>query len=40
MSRLNINRPKKKSKIGIVLYNHINNNKRGYFIISILFFIS
>ena len=39
MSRLNINRSKRKSKIGIVLYNHILNNKRGYFIISILFFI-
>ena len=39
MSRLNINRRNRKSKIGIVLYNHIINNKREYFIISILFFI-
>ena len=39
MSRLNINRRNRKSKIGIVLYNHIINNKRGYFIVSILFFI-
>lgn len=39
MSRLNINKSKRKSKIGNVLYNHIINNKRGYFIISILFFI-
>ena len=39
MSRLNINKSQKKSKIGIVLYNHIINNKRGYFIVSILFFI-
>lgn len=39
MSRLNINRLKKKTKIGTILYNHINNNKRGYFIVSILFFI-
>ena len=39
MLKLNINRLKRKSKIGNVLYNHIINNKRGYFIISILFFI-
>lgn len=39
MSRLNINKLKKKSKIGAILYNHINNNKREYFIVSILFFI-
>ena len=39
MSRLNINKSKRKSKIGIILYNHIINNKRGYFIVSILFFI-
>ena len=39
MSRLNINKSKRKSKIGIVLYNHIINNKSGYFIVSILFFI-
>lgn len=39
MSRLNLNKQKRKSKIGTVLYNHIKNNKRGYFIISILFFI-
>ena len=39
MSRLNINKSKRKSKIGIIIYNHIINNKRGYFIISILFFI-
>ena len=29
----------KKSKIGAILYNHILNNKRGYFIVTILFFI-
>ena len=39
MSRLNLNKQKRKSKIGTVLYNHIKYNKRGYFIISILFFI-
>ena len=39
MSRLNVNKSKKKSKIVIVLYKHIINNKRGYFIISILFFL-
>lgn len=39
MSRLNINKSKRNSKIGILLYNHIINNKRGYFIVSILFFI-
>ena len=39
MSRLNFNKQRRKLKIGIVLYNHIKNNKRGYFIISILFFI-
>ena len=38
MSRLNLNKSKRKSKIGTVLYNHIINNKRGYFIVSILFF--
>lgn len=39
MARSNINKSKRKSKIGIILYNHIINNKRGYFIVSILFFI-
>lgn len=39
MSRLNLNKQKRKSKIGTVLYNHIINNKRGYFIVTILFFI-
>ena len=39
MSRLNFNKQRRKLKIGIVLYNHIKNNKRGYFIISILFFV-
>jgi len=29
----------KKSKIGTILYNHISNNKRGYLIVTILFFI-
>ena len=29
----------KKSKVGTILYNHINNNKREYLIIIILFFI-
>ena len=29
----------KKSKIGTILYHHILNNKRGYFIVIILFFI-
>lgn len=32
-------RLKRKSKIGIILYNHILNNKRGYLIVTILFFI-
>ena len=35
MSRLK----RKKSKIGTALYNHIINNKRGYLIVTILFFI-
>lgn len=39
MSRLNINKPRTTTKLGNVLYNHIINNKRGYFIVSILFFI-
>lgn len=39
MSRLNINKPRTTTKLGNVLYNHITNNKRGYFIVSILFFI-
>ena len=39
MSRLNLNKQRRKSRIGIILCNHIKNNKRGYFIISILFFI-
>lgn len=34
MSRL-----KRKSKFGTILYNHIINNKRGYLIVTILFFI-
>ncbi len=29
----------KRSKFGTILYNHILNNKRGYLIVSILFFI-
>lgn len=29
----------KKSKFGTILYNHILNNKRGYLIVTILFFI-
>ena len=29
----------KKSKFGTILYNHIVNNKRGYLILTILFFI-
>lgn len=36
--KLSINK-RKKSKIGTILYNHIINNKRGYLIVSILFFI-
>lgn len=39
MSRLNINKSRKKSKIGTILSNHISNNKRGYLIVTILFFI-
>lgn len=39
MSRLNINKSRNTTKLGNVLYNHITNNKRGYFIVSILFFI-
>lgn len=35
MSRVKV----KKSKFGTVLYNHIVNNKRGYLIVTILFFI-
>ena len=34
MSRL-----KRKAKLGTILYNHIANNKRGYLIVTILFFI-
>ena len=34
-----IKKPKRKSKIGIILLNHIKNNKRGYVITTILFFI-
>ena len=33
------NKHKKQSKLGIILINHIMNNKRGYLIVSILFFI-
>lgn len=29
----------KKSKIGTIIYNHVINNKRGYLIVTILFFI-
>lgn len=29
----------KKSKFGTIIYNHVNNNKRGYLIVTILFFI-
>ena len=39
MSRLNINKLKNKSKIGTIIYNHIINNKRGYLVVTILFFI-
>lgn len=39
MSRVRLNNSKKKSRFGNVLYNHIINNKRGYFIVTILFFI-
>lgn len=39
MSRDRVKRLKTKSKIGIILYNHIKNNKRGYLIVSILFFL-
>lgn len=39
MSRLNINKSRTETKLGNVLYNHIINNKREYFIVSILFFI-
>lgn len=39
MSRLNINKSRTTTKLGNILYNHITNNKRGYFIVSILFFI-
>ena len=37
MSRLNIKN--KESRFRTILYNHINNNKRGYIILIILFFI-
>ena len=33
------NKSKKQSKLGTILINHIMNNKRGYLIVSILFFI-
>ena len=40
MKRLiNRKRKKEKSRIGIVIYNHIINNKRNYIIATILFFI-
>lgn len=39
MSRDKTKRLKRKSKFGTILYNHIVNNKRGYLIVTILFFI-
>ena len=33
------NKSKKQSRLGIILINHIMNNKRGYLIVGILFFI-
>lgn len=39
MSRDKTKRLKRKSKVGTILYNHIINNKRGYLIVTILFFI-
>lgn len=39
MSRLNINKAEPKSKLGNIFYNHIVNNKREYFIVSILFLV-
>lgn len=39
MSRDKVKKIKRNSKIGITIYNHINNNKREYLIITILFFI-
>lgn len=39
MSRLRVSKLRNKSKIGTILYNHIINNKRGYLIVTILFFI-
>lgn len=39
MSRLNINKAGPKSKLGNIFYNHIVNNKREYFIVSILFLV-
>ena len=39
MSRFDINKLNRKSRIGDIVYNHIMNNKREYLIITILFFI-
>lgn len=39
MSRDKTKRLKRKLKFGTILYNHIVNNKRGYLIVTILFFI-
>lgn len=39
MSRVRLRNLNKKSKIGTILTNHIINNKRGYLIVIILFFI-
>lgn len=39
MSREKVKTLKRKSKLGTIIYNHINNNKREYLIVIILFFI-
>lgn len=39
MSRIRLNNPKKNSKIGTLIYNHIINNRREYLTVTILFFV-
>lgn len=39
MSRIRLNKSMKKSTVGTILTNHIIKNKRGYLIVTILFFI-
>ena len=39
MSRIRLNKSMKKSTVGTILTNHIITNKRGYLIVTILFFV-